>query len=114
MGAILGQMVMTSLSVVLPGLYFLLMVEPHPEKAYRYKFLMKSDALERVNNAITVGIVGYSLFIFTIPILDWFFSTTFQVGLREAVISAGFFVQLAMLVMLALINMMMAYLGLQK
>lgn len=114
MGEILGQMVMTSLSVLLPGLYFLLMVEPHPEKAYRYKFLPENDVMEKFNNAVTVGMVGYSLFVLTIPIMNWFFSTMLETSLRQAVISADIGIQVALLLMLSLIDMTMAYLGLQK
>lgn len=115
MGDLLGQMVMTSISVVLPGLYFLLMVErPEGSKAFRYKFLMKDDVMEKLNNSVTVGLVGYTLFTATIPFMDWFFSTTFLVSLRQAVMSAGWSVQMAMLLMLTVINVTMAYLGLQK
>lgn len=114
MGEVLGQMVMTSISVVLPGLYFLLMVEPHPEKAYRYRFLMEGDRLERFNNAVSVGLVGYVLFVATIPFMNWLFSTMFEVTVREAVLSAGMGVQVAMLLVLTVLNVTMAYLGLQK
>jgi hypothetical protein len=114
MGAVLGQMVMTSISVVLPGLYFLLMVEPHPEKAYRYRFLMEGDLLERFNNAVSVGLVGYTLFVATIPFFNWLSSSMFDVTVRQAVLNAGIGVQLAMLLMLTVVNVTMAYLGLQK
>lgn len=114
MGEVLGQMVMTSISVVLPGLYFLLMVEPHPEKAYRYRFLMEGDLLDRFNNAVSVGLVGYTLFVATIPFMNWLVSTMFEVTVREAVLSAGMGVQLAMLLVLTVLNVTMAYLGLQK
>lgn len=114
MGDILGQMVMTSISVVLPGLYFLLMVEPHEGKAYRYKFLPENDVMEKFNNAVSVGLVGYTLFVATIPVMSWFFMTMLETSLREAVLAAGTGVQLAMLLMLTLINITMAYLGLQK
>lgn len=112
---VLGQMIVTSLAPLLPGLYFLLMVEPAEGlKAYRYKFLVEDDALEEVNNAFTVGLVGYTLFVATVPFMDWFFGVTLETPVTEAVTSAGVWVQATVLVLLTGVNMTMAYLGLQK
>jgi len=112
---VLGQMIVTSLAPILPGLYFLLMVEPAEGlKAYRYKFLVKDDMLEEVNNAFTVGLVGYTLFVATVPFMDWFFASTFGTPVTEAVNAAGIWIQVTILVLLTGMNMTMAYLGLQK
>lgn len=108
-------MIVTSLAPLLPGLYFLLMVEPAERlKAYRYKFLVRDDAQEEVNNAFTVELVGYTLFVATVPFIDWFFGVTFGTPVTEAVTSVGVWVQATVLILLTGVNMTMAYLGLQK
>jgi hypothetical protein len=111
----LGQMIVTSLSVIPAGLYFLLMVESVDGlRAYRYRFLMEDDVLDKVNNAATVGLVGYMIFIFTVPFIDWLFGTLFNVTVTEAVTQVNIWLQISMLVLLGIMNVTLAYFGLQK
>lgn len=111
----LGQMIVTSMSVIPAGLYFLLMVESvEGMRAYRYKFLMEDDVLDRVNNAATVGMIGYMIFIFSVPFIDWLFGTMFNITVTEAVTQVNIWLQITLLVLLGIMNVVMAYLGLQK
>lgn len=115
MGEFLAELVMTSLTVVVPGLYFVLMVEPTEGlSAYRYRFLEKNGALEALNNAVTVGLVGYILFLFSVPGIEFFMQTAFSFTVREAITSSGELVQAFTLFILTLINMSLAYTGLRK
>lgn len=112
---VLANMIMTSLAPVLPGLFFLLFVEPVDSmKRYRFKFLLKDDLLEGLNNAITVGMFGYAMFIFTVPVLNWFISVTFNVTVSQAVQNMNVWVQATLLTLLTMLNISLAYLGLQK
>lgn len=108
-------MIMTSLAPVLPGLLFLLFVEPVDSmKKYRFRFIREEDMLEGVNNAVSVGVVGYSFFVMTVPFLNWFFGVTFETTVTTAVTSAGVWVQATILTLLTLLNITLAYLGLEK
>ena len=111
----LADLVMTSLTVVVPGLYFLLLVEPvESMKKYRYRFLKRDGALEAVNNAATVGVVGYALFLFSVPALNAFMGVAFSTTATSAVNSMGTALQVFFLVILTLLNISLAYLGLRK
>jgi hypothetical protein len=111
----LGQMIVTSLSVIPAGLYFLLMVESVDGlRAYRNRFLMDENVLDKMNNAATVGLVGYMIFIFSVPFIDWLFGTMFDITVTQAVTQFNVWLQISMLVILGIMNITMAYLGLQK
>ena len=111
----LADLVMTSLTVVAPGLYFLLLVEPVDSmKRYRYRFLKKDGALESVNNAATVGVVGYALFLFSVPALNAFLDVAFSTTASAAVSSMGTALQALLLIILTLLNVSLAYMGLRK
>ena len=115
MGQFLADLVMTSLTVVVPGLYFVLLVEPvEGLRAYRYRFIHKDSALEALNNAITVGLIGYILFLFSVPALEIFLDSAFGFTFSGAVLSAGEFIQAFALFVLTLVNMTLAYMGLRK
>lgn len=115
MGQFLANLVMTSLTVVVPGLYFVLLVEPvEGLRAYRYRFIHKDSALESLNNAITVGLIGYILFLFAVPGLEIFLETTFGFTFAGAISSAGEILQAFTLFVLTLVNMSLAYMGLRK
>jgi len=112
---VLGQVITTSLSVIPAGLYFLLMVEPvEGIKGYRYRFLPEGDTLEAVNNVVTVGLVGYLVFVLSVPFVDWIIGTVFGSTVSRAVVSMSVPLQLATITVLAILNISMAYLGLQK
>ncbi|MFB6241263.1 MAG: hypothetical protein ABEJ36_00485 [Candidatus Nanosalina sp.] len=112
---VLGQMITTSISVVAPGLYMLLMVEnPDGSKAYRYRFIMEDSKLEKINNSATVGVVGYTVFIMSLPFLNAFFSSVFGSSLQQVVTGVSPVLQVTVLLLLTVINVTMAYLGLQK
>lgn len=115
MGEFLAELVMTSVTVVVPGLYFVLFVEPVDNlRAYRYRFIHKESVLESLNNAITVGLIGYILFLFSVPAIEIFLDTSFGFTLSGAVSSAGEIVQAFTLFVLTLVNMSLAYMGLRK
>ena len=115
MGQFLADLVMTSLTVLVPGLYFVLLVEPVDNlRAYRYRFIHKESALEALNNAITVGLIGYILFLFSVPALEIFLNSTFGFTFSGFISSSGEFVQAFTLFVLTLVNMTLAYMGLRK
>ncbi|WP_414838346.1 hypothetical protein ACK3SF_02990 [Candidatus Nanosalina sp. VS9-1] len=115
MSTFLAELVMTSLTVVAPGLYFLLFVEPAEGlKGYRYRFLEENGALESINNAATVGVIGYMIFILSVPALNAFFGTVFSLTVTQAVNSMGTVLQVFTLIILTLLNTTLAYLGLRK
>lgn len=115
MAEFLADLVMTSLTVVVPGLYFLLLVEPVDSmKRYRYIFLKKDGALESINNAATVGVIGYGLFLFSVPALNAFMDAAFSTAATATVNSMGTALQAFLLIILTLLNISLAYLGLRK
>ena len=112
---ILASMIMTSLAPVLPGIFFLLLVEPvHSMKSYRFKLISRQDMLERFNNAVTVGVFGYAFFFMTVPMMNWFTGVTFEFTVIQAVQSMGIWVQATLLALLTMLNITLAYLGLEK
>lgn len=112
---VLASMIITSLAPILPGLMFLLFVEPVEDmKRYRFSFIRESDMLEGVNNAISVGVISYSFFVATVPLMNWFFGITVETTVSAAVESAGIWVQATILALLTMLNITLAYLGLQK
>ena len=91
---VLASMIMTSLAPVLPGLIFLLFVESVDSmKRYRFRFIREEDMLEGVNNAVSVGVIGYAFFVLTVPFLNWFFGVTFEATVTSAVSSMGVWIQ---------------------
>ena len=115
MGQFLADLVMTSLTVLVPGLYFVLLVEPvEGLRAYRYRFIHKESALEALNNAITVGLIGYILFLFSVPALEIFLDTAFGFTFSGVISSSGEFIQAFTLFVLTLVNVSLAYTGLRK
>lgn len=112
---VLASMIMTSLAPVLPGMIFLLFVEPVDSmKRYRFRFIREEDMMEGVNNAVSVGIIGYAFFILTVPFLNWFFEVLFEASVTSTVSSMGIWVQATLLTLLTMLNITLAYLGLQK
>jgi len=112
---VLASMVMTSIAPVLPGMFFLLLVESVDSmKSYRFKIIDRNDMLERMNNAITVGMFGYALFIMTVPLLNWFSNVMIEVSLTQAVESMSLFYQSLLLILLTVLNITFAYLSLEK
>ena len=112
---VLASMIMTSLAPILPGMFFLLLVEPVSSmKSYRFKLINERDMLEKFNNAVTVGVFGYAFFIMTVPLMNWFMGVTFEFTVTQAVQSMGVWVQATLLALLALLNITLAYLGLEK
>lgn len=112
---VLASMIMTSIAPVLPGLFFLLLVEPvESMKSYRFKLINRNDMLEKMNNAVTVGMFGYAFFILTVPLLNWFFSVMLDITVTQAVASMGIWVQATLLALLTMLNITLAYLSLEK
>jgi len=112
---VLASMIMTSIAPVLPGLFFLLMVEPVDSmKSYRFKFISKRDMMEEFNNAVTVGIISYGFFVLTVPMMNWFSSVMLEVTVTQAVVYMGVWVQATLLTLLTMLNITLAYLGLEK
>ncbi len=112
---LLAELVMTSFTVVIPGIYFVSMVESTGGlKAYRYRFLERDGAVEPLNNAATVGLVGYMLFLFSVPVFSFFLDTAFGFALRAAVEAMGAPAQILLLILLTAANMTLAYMGLKK
>lgn len=113
--SLLTELVMTSFTVVIPGIYFVSMVESTGGlKAYRYRFLERDGAVEPLNNAGTVGLVGYMLFLFSVPAFSFFLETAFGLTLRGAVEAMAVPAQILLLIMLTAANMTLAYMGLNK
>lgn len=115
MSGLLADLVITSLTVVIPGLYFVALVESTDGlKAYRYRFLQRDGILESINNVVTVGIVGYTLFLFSLPAMNVFFGSVFGNTVNTAVEALSPSLQLLSLILLTGVNMILAYLGLRK
>lgn len=112
---VLASMIMTSIAPVLPGMFFLLLVEPVDSmKSYRFKLINRNDMMEKFNNAVTVGMFGYAFFIMTVPLLNWFSSVVLEVTVTQAIASMGVWVQATLLTLLTMLNITLAYLGLEK
>ena len=83
-------------------------------KSYRFKLLSEQDMLEKFNNAVTVGVFGYTMFIMTVPLMNWFTGVTFGFTVTQAVQGMGIWVQATLLALLTMLNISLAYLGLEK
>ena len=112
---VFASMIMTSLAPILPGIMHILLVEPVDSiKKYRFRFVNKQGRLESMNNTVSVGVVGYILFAATVPIFNWFLNSLLGTGIDSAVRSAGVWVQATMLALLTIVNISLAFLGLEK
>ncbi len=112
---VLASMIMTSIAPVLPGIFFLLLVEPVDSmKSYRFKLINRNDMIEEFNNAVTVGMFGYAFFIITVPLMNWFSSVMLDITVTQAVTSMGLWIQATLLTLLTMLNITLAYLSLEK